>query len=218
MSALLLSLVLATSPAAPTTPSAPEEARRYAVWLQPVGTAAFGLATNVRFLYLPIGANLPLTEKVGLGLELTYVSGPMSPDGTFFNDSTGTFWRVLASAGPVLSPGGKHLAGFFLQPKLLANVAHETDYASSSTPHQGGTSVALQVGLDIGWHYTVGPLYLAPVLGASFGYGFNHSVSPGAPLQPLRLLSPNFGAYSPQRGSGPSFSINVNLLRMGLTF
>lgn len=113
MLALLSALVLAAAPAEPL--STPRPAPRAAVWTQPVGTVVSGLAGGP--VYIPVGANVPLSGSTSLGLELSLVFGSMrDPADDALGASPVNFWRVLAAVGPVFSLRGEPLSGPFLQP------------------------------------------------------------------------------------------------------
>ncbi|WP_146209581.1 hypothetical protein [Vitiosangium sp. GDMCC 1.1324] len=233
MHALLTALVLAVSPDVPVTPNpGPSQAAvpRRSFWVQPIGTAVMGLALREdSALYLPLGANLPLGEdsSTSLGIELTVMTGAMRAAYEHQVSSNGVvprYWRVLAAAGPVFSLSGRPLSGPFVQPKLFTNVSYEPEYDSDEARHTGGTSVELHLGLDLGWQFTVGPVYIAPVLGASVGYGFNlpgggTSTLSGRPsFEPSRVLAPRFVGFETKRGSSPVVGANLNLLRVGAVF
>ncbi|OJT26174.1 hypothetical protein BO221_10170 [Archangium sp. Cb G35] len=233
MHALLTTLLVVVSSQAPVT-TVPGEASvpRRSVWIQPIGTAFVGLAMgeNSAF-YLPLGANLPLGEdsNTSLGVELTVTTGSMratSEYGGGGSRAVPNYWRVLAAAGPVLplARSSRPLSGPFLQPKLITNVSYEPAYGYDDDDHAGGASLELQLGLDVGWQFTVGNVYLAPVLGVSMGYGFNmpgggrSTLSGGPAFAPSRVFHPEFVGYEPRRGPAPVLGINLNLLRLGSAF
>lgn len=219
MLALLTTLVLAASPEVPSH----ESPARRAFWVQPIGTAVLGLALQESpALYLPLGANLPVWEgsSTSLGVELTVTTGSMRS--TYEGDSgrpVPNYWRVLAAAGPVFSLTGRPLSGPFVQPKLLANFSYEPEYGYDLDDHLGGASVEVQLGLDLGWQFTSGNWYIAPVLGASAGYGFNMPRGGGTSgFEPSRVLHPQFVGYGTRRGASPVIGLNLNLLRLGAVF
>lgn len=233
MHALLTALVLAASADVPVTPyPAPSEATapRRSFWVQPLGTAFMGLVLREdSALYLPLGANLPLGEgsSTSLGVELTVMTGAMRAAYEHQVSSNGVvprYWRVLAAAGPVFSLSGRPLSGPFVQPKLFTNLSYEPEYESDESRHTGGVSVELHLGLDLGWQFTLGSLYIAPVLGASVGYGFNlpgggTSTLSGSPsFEPSRVLAPRLVGFETKRGAAPVVGVNLNLLRVGAVF
>ncbi|KFA94183.1 hypothetical protein [Archangium violaceum] len=136
------------------------------------------------------------------------------------------YWRVLAAAGPVfpLARSGGPVSGPFVQPKLLTNFSYEPAYGYGDDDHAGGASLELHLGLDVGWQFAVGSVYIAPVLGVSVGYGFNmpggggRTLSGGPAFVPSRVFHPEFLGYESRRGSAPVLGINLNLLRLGTTF
>jgi hypothetical protein len=127
------------------------------------------------------------------------------------------YWRVLAAAGPVFSLSGRALSGPFVQPKLLTHFSYEPDYIAGDFVSIAGSSVELRLGLDLGWQFTAGNLYIAPVLGVSAGYGFNMP-RVGESLEPSRVLHPQLVGYSAKRGPAPVIGLNLNLLRVGAVF
>jgi hypothetical protein len=215
MNALLLALLLATSPDAP---EAETMAPPTAVWVQPAGFA-MGLTLG-DVLYVPLGANVPLSDATSLGIEVTFVTGEMRDRYDEREDTRGIrFYRLVAAAGPVFSLGGSALSGFFVQPKLLTVTSYEPDYAYDMSRHQGGASMELQLGLDVGWQFTAGNWYFAPVLGASAGYCFNCTQDRNdRSYQISHVTPPPFYGYGMRTGPQPVLGFNLNLLRMGATF
>lgn len=218
MHALLAALFLATAPAASPEPApASPPAPRWTLWTQPVGTVVSGLVGGP--VYIPVGATVPLTETTGLAMELTFVYGSMrAAEDTSDALATGRFWRVLAAAGPVFSLRGEALSGPFLQPKVLAIASGEPDYAFNETRHLGGRSLELQLGLDVGWQFTTGGWYFAPVLGVSAGRCFNCAVDSDSAWEPSHVLEPRRYGYSARRDARTVLGLNLNLLRAGTSF
>jgi hypothetical protein len=214
MNALLVALLLATSPDAP---EAETVAPASAVWTQPTGFA-MGLALG-DILYVPLGANLSLSDATSLGIEATFVTGFMRDRYDEREVEGGIrFYRLVAAVGPVFSLSGRALSGFFVQPKLLTVASYEPDYGYDMTRHQGGASVELQLGLDVGWQFTAGSWYFAPVLGASAGYCFNCTEDGPGAYQISHVTPPAFYGYGMRTGPRPVLGFNLNLLRMGTTF
>jgi hypothetical protein len=182
-------------------------------------------------LYLSAGTDLPLTDTVGVGLELTAVQGPMRSSGFWssrrnklYTKPVGSFWRLQAGAGPMFSLRGNHLSGPFIQPKLMALLAYEPDHGYVDTitqlpvEHRGGKSLQVQLGVDVGWHFATRGFYFAPVLGASVGRCFNCAAQEGDDWTLSRLLHPEAYGYSTQRRALNVVGINLNFLRMGASF
>lgn len=217
MNALLIALLLTASAEASATPGPVEASVPHrAFWVQPLGTAVLGLLPNSA-VYLPMGLNLPLGEgsSTSLGVELTLTTGSMRSSHEFTSTrDIPNYWRVLAAAGPVFSLSGRALSGPFVQPKLITHFSYEPDYIAGDFVSIAGSSVELRLGLDLGWQFTAGNLYIAPVLGVSAGYGFNMP-RVGERLEPSRVLHPQLVGYSAKRGSAPVVGLNLNLLRVG---
>jgi hypothetical protein len=215
MFALLSALVLAAAPTEPATPSKPTP--RVALWAQPVGTVVSGLTGGP--VYIPVGANVPLSGSTSLGLELSLVYGSMrEPEDEVLGAAPLAFWRVLAAVGPVFSLRDEPLSGPFLQPKVIALYSREPDYAFEALAHQGGSSLELQLGLDVGWQFSFGDWYVAPVVGVSAGYCFDCSVDGDATFEPSHFLAPRVYGYSTRRDSRAVVGLNLNLLRAGTRF
>jgi len=212
MNALLMALLLTASPEVPPT-STPAEPR-YALWMQPVGTALFGLYGQA--FYLPLGMNVPLSGKTSLALELTPVLGTWRSEYDDAPNDTGRHWRVAAAAGPLFSFGDGPLSGPFIEPKLMTVLAHDSDYGYDGSSIKGGTSFELQAGLDVGWQFSAGGWYFTPMLGASAGYCFNCSGS--ARDWESSLVTPMARSYSMERHGRAVFNVNLNLLRLGTVF
>jgi hypothetical protein len=210
MQTLLLTLALGTVSAqassAPPSSEPPvslvsEEAPRspkVAVWFQPVPLAVTKLYVGPPGgngpLYLPLGATVALTPHVALGGELSVYD-----------------WRaLLVSAGPVLSTHGP-LSGLFVHPKLVLaqNWRSGGAGAAGTLP---GPSAEVQLGLDVGVQFNLGPVYLAPVVGVGVGYCRNCSIK-----APSQLLPPLGPPVSPQPHDRFVFGLNLNLLRAGFT-
>lgn len=218
MNALLTALLLAASSdvPTPTTPVSVENPTpRASVWVQPVGTALFGLFGQA--LYLPLGVNVPLAEKTSLALELTPVVGSWRDNYDTFGPDKGLHWRVLAAAGPVFSFGPGPLSGPFIEPKLITVLAYDPDYAYDEIRHKGGVSFELQAGLDVGWQFAAGGWYFTPMIGASAGYCLNCS-GDSRDWWVSSLIAPMAREYSAQRGPRPVLNFNLNLLRIGTAF
>lgn len=221
MISLLSALVLAAAPAEPPRPAEPASpsspAHRYAVWTQPVGTVVSGLAGGP--VYIPVGANVPLSGSTSLGMELTLVYGSMrDPEDEKLGAPPVSFWRVLAAVGPVFSLRGEPLSGPFLQPKLIGIYSLEPAYAFGAESHSAGSSMEVQLGMDVGWQFSFGDWYVAPVVGVSAGYCFNCAVDGGSGFEPSHVLAPRVYGYSQTRESLPVLGLNLNLLRAGTSF
>ncbi len=213
MNALLTALLLAASPEVPVTTTPASEASpdpRYSVWVQPVGTLLFGLYGQA--LYLPLGANVPLSDKTSLAIEVTPVVGTWAYDKSWAREDA-RHWRMSVAAGPVFSFGSGPLSGPFIEPKLVTIFAYDPDYADDEIRLKGGMSFEARVGLDLGWQFSGGGWYVTPMIGASAGYCLNCSgdwVS--------SLITPMAREYSDKRGSRPVLNLNLNLLRIGTSF
>lgn len=177
--------------------------KRFAIWAQPVSTLVGAI---------PIGANLPLGNKASLGLELTYAQLSYGENGR------GRARHWLAAIGPIFSSSGKPLAsGVFFQPKFLAVYSNENSLGGDLMPggqsmggHVGGESLNIQLAVDVGYQLVWGHFFFGSFLGLGAGYGFN--------VQKPYLLFALDGASSAPRSNLPTFSVNLNLIRVGVAF
>jgi hypothetical protein len=149
--------------------------------------------------------NIPLSPRTSLVLELTAISGN-------WYGCQSTSSGIWAAAGVAFSTGkdASH-NGFFVEPKL--GVRHlETSGAHSdfwfcpagriTQVNQSDTS--LNLGLDVGYQFVWGPVFFAPMVGASTGVCLNCA---------------ELGAiWKTNRGDRLALDLNLNLLRVGFAF
>jgi hypothetical protein len=138
-----------------------------------------------------LGATIPFHPRkqavLEAGAEFGNRTSPNS--GTRFNHtmlhaSMGVAF-LFANRGP--------LRGFFIEPKVYAS-----DYVPDSRGDIAG-EITAGLELDIGYQYTAGPLYLAPVIGLGAGYT---TVLGGTPAQQSHVV--------------PLY--NLSVLRIGVAF
>ena len=70
----------------------------------------------------------------------------------------------------------------------------------------------------MGWQFSVGDWYLAPVVGVSAGRCFGCAVDGDSPLEPSHVLAPRVYGYSTRREARTVLGLNLNLLRAGTRF
>jgi hypothetical protein len=182
--------------------------RSVTLWTEPLGSVLLGslfAANNDTYLMVPVGANVPLSHRVELVLELTPIwtrqdcEGPCSSRALAL--AVGTAWTPKPNAS-----GG----GFFLQPKLVGVLTRDTgaDDVDVWTTARG----QLSLGLDLGYRANLGRLSMAFVLGGSVGMGWN--VQESTPSIFFSLMS------WPERRSvnKPVWDLNLHLLRIGASF
>lgn len=222
--ASLVLLVLSAAPswAGPATLDEPTSARqagtktdspRSAFWIQaglPISLVWAGARANST-LYLPIGASFSAWGHP-IALEVTPVYDRLG-------DSEVT-WRsvgLITAIGPMLLTGPEPLRGFFLEPKLLVSVYRISlllgppprDFPSPYVDRHFVTST-VSAGLDVGYQFIWGPLYLAVVGGVAVGYC--HQCSRDG------FASGLITEYSDARTNRLALDLNLNLLRIGFAW
>lgn len=178
-----------------------------AVWVEPIGSGVLGAA---RIFYLSGGAHVVLGEHIELVPEAAFTAGSWYGAGT---TQVGAWFHL----GLNFHTGSKPLEGFFLQPKLRTRFFHTPTGGDSRgfvpTSVSEGTDAEVGLGLDFGyqWSGTDLPLYVAFVLGLQGGVcidchddGLNW------------FGKPFFGPGG--RSTRGVFGVNLNFLRLGLTF
>jgi hypothetical protein len=125
---------------------------------------------------------------------------------------------VRASVGLAYSFGGSPGRGFLLEPRLILGYYRQhpgrgdpNEFPSRpETPGSHGFSV--QAGLDVGYQWRLGPVYLAIVGGLAAG------VSTGIEdLPPFLLIDGNHTETGEPR-LGLALGLNLHLLRVGFSF
>ncbi|HVE82583.1 MAG TPA: hypothetical protein VND93_07035 [Myxococcales bacterium] len=204
---LLCALALGAGPA-----SGGEAPLRGAGWINSGGVAVTAIGGGAT-VDVPLGATIPLPAGPTLDFELTY----------FQWSCTGTATCTVRSESGVFATGGVHvdlggpgpLAGFFLSPKLQLSTLGRT-FPAADTAFDG-QSFGVEVGLDLGYQWRVGPLYLALVAGASFGFATHYPSGLYGLLVEWNGSSSSSAQLAPQPISWV-YGINGNILRLGFTF
>ncbi|HZH77420.1 MAG TPA: hypothetical protein VEY88_15450 [Archangium sp.] len=182
------------------------------LWIEPLGTVV-GLAytaaqTGVegeldeRILMISGGYAHPLDARRSLATEL-FVAQEVVGCRDAMQECSGTT-IVRASVGMAYSFGGSPGRGFLLQPRLILGylLDHAGREGPSFPPRQTAAAhgLTLQAGLDVGYQWRVGPVYLSLVGGVAAGVA-----SPLTASSALRQLKPALG-------------LNLHLLRLGFAF
>jgi len=193
----------------------PGEAKAQALWVQPVPMFLLGpdlkeSLTHFELRSLSAGANIPVLGKQ-LVLELQLAPG--AAQGTCGKT---WFWGGWVAAGVLFPLGRSSTDGFFIQPKVTASYFDQTREGDSCLDAQTvrWSSGEFGLGVDVGFQATLGPFYVAPVIGAYLAECVN--CPPGT--TPLAAYSPYVGGEAGERLSHLTFGFNLNLLRLGLTF
>ena len=198
----------AVVPRAEVAPAPLEELAHWALWLQPLGSAGYGVssvAQNVGVgatpqIYIPLGATVVL-KQLELAVELTFalqVGSPFAP----------ARLGIWASLTPQFHTGNRPLNGFFVGPKLVGNFGVNLSTFGFPTSNQQGL-VAL--GFDAGYQLTFRHMYIAFVAGMAVGAGTNYT--------PFEIATPwpRFTVFggTPPEPIAPVVLVNLNLLRIG---
>ncbi|HZI09532.1 MAG TPA: hypothetical protein VE153_04015 [Myxococcus sp.] len=213
---MLLAACLITGAAWAQPSAAPpgDSAPGVAVWVKPLSALTLTpvlASQGETFVMVPVGMNLPLGTRTDLVLELTPIWTRQDCEarctGRALSLAVGPSFLVAPS-----SPG----SGFFLQPKLVGVLAQQSRETELSVPGDPGswseTSTQLSLGLDVGYQLRRGPLFLAFVLGASVGRGWN--VPASSPSVFFSLVD------WPERAREDklTWDVNLHLLRVGASF
>lgn len=172
------------------------------LWIEPLGTVLGGVYSGAQsgeqLTMLSGGYAHPLDARRALTTELLVLHQSVRCWGTTGRCS-GDTW-VRASVGLAYSYGGGPGRGFLLQPRLILGYFHE---------EQG---LSIQAGLDVGYQWRLGPVYLALVGGLAAGVS-----TVDASVEPFFTTDPGFTSVGGQ-ALRPALGLNLQLLRLGFTF
>lgn len=187
------------------------------LWIEPVGTTFGFIATSGKSpgdvysdeqLYVLSGGYAhPLDAHRALATELFVLRFAGLCHGS--EDVCHSTTAVRASAGLAYSFGGSPGRGFLLQPRLILGYYNET--SSTGFPVEVAHGFSLQAGLDVGYQWRFGPLYLAVVGGLAAGVGIGSEL---AGMHPFLIT----GSRRRQYGLIPVLNLNLQLLRAGFSF
>lgn len=216
MGALLLATLLAAEPVDP--PIAPE-ARTIAVFVHPLTTAAAAVFLNA--ISVSAGAHVLQTERWSITFDAALVQADGRP--SRISERAPFTTSVSGSGGPTWQITGKGLRGLFVTPKLYAIVSRNSDFSDRFVPGgglEGKVSwVTGEIGaaVDLAFQWTFGRFFLGSVLGLGAGWAFGSK-----PVSRFNVLSSFGGAawgeLESNGGSGPVIALNMQLLRLGMTF
>lgn len=210
MGALLLAAVLATAPPAAT--AAPPQTA--AVFVHPLTSAALAIIGHA--FCVSAGVQVVQSERWSLTSDLAFVYGPGDnpspgenfPGGTSISGSLGPTWRI----------SGTGLRGLFVTPKLYVIASQNSQRSGRPGSREFWFTGEVGGAVDLAFQWTFGRFFLGSVLGLGGGWAFGPSRG-----QPTTSVSTFGGAVwgdsgGPSRASGPVLSLNVQLLRVGMTF
>jgi opacity protein-like surface antigen len=192
------------------------------LWLEPLSTA-LGLAYTAspsaqqydnRLHALSAGYAHPLDARRSLATELFVfqeVGGCRTPTDTCYASTA-----ARASVGLAYSFGGSPGRGFLLQPRLI--LGYSRRHPGRGDPNEfpshpetpGSHGFSLQAGLDVGYQWRLGPVYLAIVGGLAAG------VSTGIEgFGPFLIVD---GNDTVEPSLDLALGLNLHLLRVGFAF
>lgn len=173
-----------------------------AVWIEPPGTVLLGL-TGI--FYLPVGVNVPITQRLELVAEVT----PLGYRAFGCTNNCQEYLGGYLALGALVHDGDLRLNGLFYQPKVVLAYFDETSVSQDLPTFKYPPQVEYTVGLDVGFQFTIGRWYSALVVGLRAGYATD---------LPLGFASePLWGYHQGPRADGFFWGFNLNLLRLGYT-
>lgn len=195
--------VLALSLLAAEEPPPPQDFAVFTAPATPLMGGVVGVVTNgPAMVFVPVGIAFTAND-VEWAADAAFVHRAPDPrPGTPAQSPvalghSGT-WLSL---GPLFHSGTKALNGLFLSPKLVVGVFKAGENVFGS----------ICVGADVGYQATVGPVYLALVIGVSIGLGINDNDGFAGPFA-------DFFTPLPGRGAMLAFGLNLQLFRLGWVF
>lgn len=205
----------------PDTPlEAPAAKGNRVLWVEPLWST-LGLAVTAatrggeRDLLLSGGYAHPLGERTALTTELFLLDRGADCGNAC---ASGYTW-VRTSVGVSSSAGGPG-RGALIQTRLILGYSYSHagfEYSDDGSPpwrHSAAHDFSVQAGLDVGYQWVRGPLYLAAVCGVSAGVSTaNSSNQPHLPLG-----SGNYATSGGRPRWVPVVGLNLNLLRVGYRF
>ncbi|MEI8259312.1 MAG: hypothetical protein WCJ30_26895, partial [Deltaproteobacteria bacterium] len=167
------------------------QTRSVAIWTWPAWMAIGPLFNRYN---VGLGVTARIADRIQIVVEGTYEWGAMQNRVSFAQANYSRVDGAIGVAFMLWSGGG--LSGLFLQPKLYGNVFVPGAVGGFVPAFAGG------FGLDIGYAFQAGPLYIAPVFGVRLGA--------------TAVASP--GALASQQPTGFTPDLNFTILRMGAAF
>jgi hypothetical protein len=194
------------------------------LWLEPLGTSLGLLYTaspsardaDERLYMLSGGYAHPLDARRALATELLVlhnVGGCREVTGKCYGTTL-----VRTSVGLAYSFGGSPGRGFLLQPRLILGYYRQhpgradPDVFGEPLETRGAHGFSVQAGLDVGYQWRFGPVYLAIVGGLAAG------VSSGIEDLPPFLLIDGTRTETGEPRLGLALGLNLHLLRVGFSF
>ncbi len=165
--------------------------RSVAVWTWPLWMAIGPLFNRYN---VGLGVTARVEDRIQIVVEGSYEWGALTNGVTNLQANYSRVDGAVGVAFMLYSSGG--LGGLFLEPKIYGNLFVPGVVGGFVPAFAGG------FGLDIGYAFTAGPFYIAPVFGVRLGA--------------TAVASP--GTLNRQQPSGFTPDVNFTLLRMGVGF
>jgi hypothetical protein len=162
--------------------------RTVAFWTTPVWMAIGPFFNRYN---VDLGATVAIVDRLQLVIEGAWEWGALQNGVTFQQANYSRADVAIGTAIMLVRTGG--LTGLFLQPKLYADVWIPGAVGGLAPAFGGG------FGLDIGWAFQAGPLYIAPVIGFRLGG--------------LAVAQPGVSERQQPTGFAPEF--NAQVMRLG---
>lgn len=218
LTAATLLLTLVTTAGGGSTDATGES--EWSVWTYPVAILV-GAADRDPGFFVPIGVTVRNEHRLELFGSVGFVYGTYRSDALAldFREQRG----LLAEAGTTFRTAGEGgVISLWISPKLYYAVIAEDAYGESfpgstaAAPEHVGVAHAAHLGIDLGVDVCAGPVVLTALVGASAGACVSCSQVAFLPIVPA--VNTGGSVASPSRKVTPSASINLNLLRAGVTF
>ena len=188
------------------------------VWIEPVGTvAAVAVASPGTGIYLPFGVDVGLGERWSLTAEASLLMGRWDcPASTTTGCRSRLDGAVFAAGATFHLTGTNDSSGFIVELKSMAAFARESGGLGTTRGLDfyfvPGTASAFGLGLEAGYAVRWRAFYGAILVGATAEYAINTDQSP------LSMQLGVFGIQATQRTSGVRGGLDLNFLRVGVTF
>lgn len=214
--ALILLLCCAPALARADDPPATQPHDSFEIWVQPLGSILYG--ATVPSAYVSLGFTVRLPQRWELVFETTFqYCGPSC------NGASTTDWQLWFAIAAVhffhVGNVGRPQDGFFVGPKLelaLQQLGPQPPGTTDMDPFYddllGAFAVALTLNCEAGyrfqlWHFVVSLVF------PSLGIGYAENPGFRGPF-----LSPYLGSLAAPGTRGFTMSLDLNLLRLGVSF
>src|SRR5215217_1156001 len=203
-------------------PVLPADVPKTSLWLSPVSHASLflwsGLTQEELHVAVPIGVGRNLSDSTMAVLEVT----PMFTRTTCSRESMrcASLRQLKVSLGVAWKPWPKARGqGFFIQPRLTGMWSLDTQRfrpsgRAAALTYEEEHGFQATLGLDVGYRVVArrSGFFFEPVFGLGMGYGVNQR------RQPFDLSYTYGFSMADKRSGGGVTDLNLDLLRLGITF